>query len=254
MDLPTTKDDLSDEETVDLLARVDHVPPERDGRYQVALTDREENRLDLTFFDSSPEYDLREGEWYVFEDAEGDVYEPPDSYGITPNFRKMVVRYVESPGEVVTTGRYGGESSAGDAGESVTAETSVVDSTAGDAEEEARAGSQSASAQSGTAQSGDSTATSDSATRSDADATAAATPASPAVLSRAVVDIETVATVPEEDFDARDSDHVELLCVGVGYHPAPGLPAEVDAVPRGRRRGIGARSSPTSQTGSTPGN
>lgn len=44
------------------------------------------------------------------------------------------------------------------------------------------------------------------------------------------LDIETISTVPESDFDFENSEHVELLCVGVGYAPEPGAPGEADVL------------------------
>lgn len=45
-------------------------------------------------------------------------------------------------------------------------------------------------------------------------------------------DIETVSTVPEDEFDFENSDHLELLSVGVGYAPADGAPAETSVILR----------------------
>lgn len=42
----------------------------------------------------------------------------------------------------------------------------------------------------------------------------------------AALDIETLTTVPESELDLGNSDHVELLCVGLGYQPDPDAPAE----------------------------
>lgn len=38
------------------------------------------------------------------------------------------------------------------------------------------------------------------------------------------LDIETISTVPETEIDLENSDHVELLCIGVGFAPAVGSP------------------------------
>lgn len=42
----------------------------------------------------------------------------------------------------------------------------------------------------------------------------------------AALDIETLTTVPESELDLRNSDHVELLCVALGYQPGSEGPAE----------------------------
>jgi len=39
-----------------------------------------------------------------------------------------------------------------------------------------------------------------------------------------VLDIETISTVPEAEFEFDNSDHLELLCIGVGYAPHQGAP------------------------------
>jgi hypothetical protein len=44
------------------------------------------------------------------------------------------------------------------------------------------------------------------------------------------VDIETLTTVPESQFDFEDSTHVELLCVGVGYAPSPNTSPVADVL------------------------
>ena len=38
------------------------------------------------------------------------------------------------------------------------------------------------------------------------------------------LDIETISTVPEGEFEFDNSDHLELLCIGVGYAPYQGAP------------------------------
>ncbi len=38
------------------------------------------------------------------------------------------------------------------------------------------------------------------------------------------LDIETISTVPEAEFEFDNSDHLELLCIGVGYAPHQGAP------------------------------
>jgi hypothetical protein len=38
------------------------------------------------------------------------------------------------------------------------------------------------------------------------------------------LDIETISTVPEAEFEFDNSDHLELLCIGVGYAPYQGAP------------------------------
>lgn len=40
------------------------------------------------------------------------------------------------------------------------------------------------------------------------------------------LDIETISLVSEEEFDFENSDHLELLCIGVGYSPDLGTPGQ----------------------------
>lgn len=51
----------------------------------------------------------------------------------------------------------------------------------------------------------------------------------------AALDIETLATVSEDELDLRNSEHVELLCVALGYRPDPDAPAETTVVFRDDR-------------------
>ena len=44
--------------------------------------------------------------------------------------------------------------------------------------------------------------------------------------ARLALDIEVLTPVPESKLDLSDPTHIELLCIGVGYQPAPGLPPE----------------------------
>lgn len=44
------------------------------------------------------------------------------------------------------------------------------------------------------------------------------------------LDIETVSQVSEEEFDFENSDHVELLCIGVGYAPTIGQPGDAEVL------------------------
>lgn len=45
-------------------------------------------------------------------------------------------------------------------------------------------------------------------------------------------DVETISTVPGDDFDVANSDHVELLSIGVGYATDGKSPAETDVLVR----------------------
>lgn len=40
------------------------------------------------------------------------------------------------------------------------------------------------------------------------------------------LDIETLSTVPESELDLQNPEHVEILCVALGYRPEPGMPVE----------------------------
>lgn len=44
------------------------------------------------------------------------------------------------------------------------------------------------------------------------------------------LDIETVSQVPEEEFEFENSDHVELLCIGIGYAPTVGQPGDSEVL------------------------
>jgi hypothetical protein len=48
-------------------------------------------------------------------------------------------------------------------------------------------------------------------------------------------DIETISTVPESELNLDKSNHLELLCIGVGYAPRPGQPGTSDVLVRGGR-------------------
>ena len=177
MELPTaTVGEIENDTAIDILGCVDYVPENEPERRAVRLFDREGEEFELTLFGSDSNFGLEKGEWYVFRDAEGDVYEPTDSIGITPSFGDMSVQHLSDPPEI--------------------------------ASEKAQKRSKSTTE----------------------------APSEPVTLedgtARAVVDIETVLAdgVDEESVDLDDSSHVELLCVGVGYQPAPGLPASVDVL------------------------
>ena len=177
MELPTaTVDEIEDDTAIDILGCVDYVPENEPERRAVRLFDREGEEFELTLFGSDSNFGLETGEWYAFRDAEGDVYEPTDSVGITPSFGDMSVKHLPEPPEIATEGARERSESTTDA------------------------------------------------------------PSGPVTLedgaARAVVDIETVLAdgVDEATVDLDDSSHVELLCVGVGYQPAPGIPASVDVL------------------------
>ena len=177
MELPTaTVEDIENDTAIDILACVDYLPEDKPERRAVRLFDREGEEFKLTLFDSDSNLGLEKGEWYAFRDAEGDVYEPTGSIGITPSFGDMSVQHLPETPDIVSEG--------------------------------ARSRSE----------------------------TTTETPSGPVTLedgtARAVVDIETVLAdgIDEETVDLDDSGHLELLCVGVGYQPAPGLPADVDVL------------------------
>lgn len=177
MDVPTsTASDIEDEKEIDILGCVEFVPEEKPERRTARLVDREGEQFELTLFSNDENYEIEKGEWYVFRAAEGDVYEPTDSIGITPSFGDMTVQKLgEAPSIVNEEVRDHGESLISTCEEPVSVEEGPA---------------------------------------------------------RAVVDIETVLAngLSEAELDLENSDHVELLCIGVGYRPAPDIPENVDVL------------------------
>jgi len=51
------------------------------------------------------------------------------------------------------------------------------------------------------------------------------------------VDIETISLVPESEIDLSNSNHVSLLCIGVGYTPELGMPGRSAVLFREGARG-----------------
>jgi len=52
------------------------------------------------------------------------------------------------------------------------------------------------------------------------------------------LDIETISTVPEAEFEFENSDHLELLCIGVGYAPYQGAPGASHTLFRSGTTGV----------------
>ncbi|MFP8890632.1 hypothetical protein ACLI4U_12760 [Natrialbaceae archaeon A-CW2] len=53
--------------------------------------------------------------------------------------------------------------------------------------------------------------------------------------SRGAFDIEVLTTVPEAELDLDNSDHVEILCVGLGHQPQRGVPCQSEFILREER-------------------
>ncbi len=146
-----------DGESINIAAKVIQQRAFDDGNTQVLLEDIEGEQLELKIWAGDLETDgLEDGEWYCFENAEGDVYN--GKVGLGSNRGKLQLRHLPEPPGGATNEREQEE---------------PIEQIVGDA---------------------------------------------------VALDIETISQVPEEEFDFENSDHVELLCIGVGYTPNLGTP------------------------------
>jgi hypothetical protein len=99
MEYPSaTRDDIEQDESIDILVRVEEV---NDGRGKidslVRTVDRLGNSIPLTVFESNPEYQFTPGNWYVLRRASGNYYERKDRLELRSNFGKLSVDAVPDP-------------------------------------------------------------------------------------------------------------------------------------------------------------
>ena len=152
-----TKEDIVDGEPIDIAAKVLQQRTFDDGNTQILLEDIEGEQLELKIWAGDLETDgLEDGEWYCFENAEGDIYN--GKVGLGSNRGELELRHLPEPPEdaVIEQEQKG-----------------AIEQVEGDV---------------------------------------------------VALDIETISQVSEAEFDFENSDHVELLCIGVGYTPSLGMP------------------------------
>lgn len=167
MELPTTvAEDIEQNQEISIVARIDSIHEGSNVRARVLLTDIDGNDVQITLFDQSPEYDFVENQWFLFQDASGNIYQGQKE--LRPNFGDMRVEPVDPPEDLISGAKEQEE---------------VVESTSDDTTD-----------------------------------------------GRVALDIETIQTVKESELDLSNSNHLELLCIGVGYQPSPGVPVEADVL------------------------
>lgn len=158
----TTRDDIEQNESMDILVRVESVTEVENDSFDLkaTLVDKSGKQFGLTVFAGDGDsYTLKPDQWYVLRNASGNVYNQNPE--LRSNFGKMTVEQVRRPSP--------------DFAPIVRTETDRRESQSG------------------------------------------------GVLA---LDIETLATESEADIDLGNSEHVELLCVALGYRPDPDAPAE----------------------------
>lgn len=154
----TTKDDIVDDEPIDIAAKVLQKRTFDDGNTQVRLKDTEGEEFDLKIWAGDhPTEEIETDSWYRIDNALGDVYR--GTVGLGSNRGEIRLNKLSSSPDGVQETQSESPSSDNPAGTDVVA-----------------------------------------------------------------LDIETVSQVPEEEFEFDNSDHVELLCIGIGYSPAVGQP------------------------------
>jgi|GEM_PF-3474295 len=170
MPLPrNTREDIVDSNTINIVSRVDQVQRFDDGNELYHLTDIEGNRTTLKIWrNETDQYDIEPDDWYLFKEAEGDVYQGDKK--LSSNRGDMVVTPLEGIPDIV---------------DKAAIENSSFEEL------------------------------------SDGGIVA--------------FDIETISTVPESELDLDNSDHLELLCIGVGYALGPGQPGMSDVLVRDGR-------------------
>ena len=157
MDFPrTTKPDIEDRESIDIIGRVIQGKSFDNGDQKYRLLDPEQNEIELKIWASeSDNYDIETDHWYLLERAEGDEYKGDRK--LSSNRGKMGVTLLEEPPEFVKVPENNDSPQQVDGG----------------------------------------------------------------VLA---IDIETISTVSEHQLDLDNSDHIELLCIGVGFASEAGSP------------------------------
>jgi hypothetical protein len=151
----TTKSDIEDKVSLSIVVKVTDSQEFDDGNEMYYLRDIEGNETRLKIWNEETDrYEIETGEWYLFQDAEGDTYGEPMLGSNRGDMEAIALdkppEFVEEPTEVET--------------EEVTEGGTLA------------------------------------------------------------VDIETISIVPEDELDLDNSDHVSLLCIGVGYTPEVGMP------------------------------
>jgi len=160
MNLPqNTKEDITDGEPISIAAQVLQYRTFDDGNTQVQLQDTEEQEFLLKIWEGDqPDFEFKENDWILLENALGDIYNGDVNVG--SNYGDIQITHLESPPSSV--------------------DQDASDNTATDS----------------TQQTG----------------------------GVVALDIETISTVSEVEFEFENSDHLELLCIGVGYAPHQGVP------------------------------
>jgi len=167
MPLPeNTREDIVDDEPIDLVGKVEHVDQFDDGNERYHLTDIVGNRTTLKIWsDETDGYDIEPDAWYLFEDAGGDIYRGDSK--LKSNYGNMAATRLDGMPDIVD------REAVETAGLEELSDGGIV-----------------------------------------------------------AFDIETISTVPESELDLDNSDHVELLCIGVGYAPAAGQPGKSEVLVR----------------------
>ncbi|QZA88211.1 hypothetical protein K0C01_10525 [Salinarchaeum sp. IM2453] len=164
MKLPTSVvDDIEEGTKISIVAQVDSIHKGGNVRERILLTDIDGNTTTLTLFEGSPQYELTEDQWYLFQDANGNVYNGQKE--LEPNYGDLSIEPVDPPEDLIST----------NAENKTPEDLNTAD-------------------------------------------------------GRLALDIETIQTVDEAELDLSNSDHLELLCVGVGYQPHPSGQIETDVL------------------------
>jgi hypothetical protein len=159
----TTKQDIEDSVPISIVGKVVDGQVFDDGNELYRLRDPDGAEIDLKIWSAEADrYAIETDTWYLFEDAEGDVYQGEQNLG--SNQGSMTVETLESPPAFVNQAQDDGQ---------------VDDATDGGV---------------------------------------------------VALDIETISTVPERQVDLENSDHLELLCIGVGWAPTAGAPGRSDVL------------------------
>ncbi|WP_154658665.1 hypothetical protein [Halopiger djelfimassiliensis] len=165
MELPTSvADDIEQNEDISRVVKVNAIYEGNNVRERVLLTDINGNDVQLTLFDQSPEYDLVENQWYLFQSASGNIYQGQKE--LRPNFGDLSIEPIDPPKDLLSNV------------EENENESSTADGADGNL----------------------------------------------------ALDIETIQTVEEGELDLDNPNHLELLCIGVGYQPSSDGPIETDVL------------------------
>lgn len=165
MEFPeNTKEDIEDSTPISLVGKVVRTRSFDNGDELYNIKDAEQNNIELKVWPEETElYEIETDEWYLFECAEGDVFDGDQKLG--SNRGNMEAIKLDGPPEFVEFT----EEQSSASGETVNG--GIV-----------------------------------------------------------AVDIETISTVSERELDLENSDHIELLCIGVGYTPKLGNPGHSEVL------------------------